>query len=126
MATRTLTPAAQIAATARAEIKAATKAGKLNLPDGAKIRVRSSNFSMGCSVDIAVQDVDKAWAVTEENDGYGHTTLRHTQAAKKAGAVLGKILAGSTNGYAWGDVTIFGVTVSGAGINPKSWRPGQD
>lgn len=126
MATKNLTPAARIAAAARAEIKAATKAGKLALPDGAKIRVRSSNFSMGCSVDIAVQDVDKAWAVTEEDDGYGHATLRHTRAAKKVGGTLGKILAASTDGYAWGDVTIFGVSVAGASIHPASWRPGQD
>lgn len=126
MAARNLTPAAKIAATARAEIKAAQKAGKLALPDGAKIRVCSHNFSMGCSVDIRVEDVDKTWALTVENDGYGHDVARHTAAAKKAGAVLGKILAASTDGHTWGDVILCGVTVNGGSITPASWRPGQD
>ncbi|MCX5066705.1 hypothetical protein OOJ91_12525 [Micromonospora lupini] len=125
MATRTLTPAAQIAANARADIKAARKAGTLVLPDGAKIRITSENFSLGSGVTIAVTDVDRDWALTTGHGALGDV-VKPTAEAKVIGDALTAILHRHGAGRTWGDVTILGIRVDDQTIHPASYRAGQD
>lgn len=116
--TTTTTPAAQIAATTRAAIKAARNAGNLTLPSGAKIGVRSHNFAGGYAVGIAVTGVDQAWAITTRDTEYG-TGQVPTADAKQIGDTLTAILAAAANGRCWGDVTIAGLAVDGGTIKPR-------
>lgn len=125
MAAKTQTPAARITATARADIKAAQKAGKLTLPDGAKIRVRSHTFAGGYAVGIAVDNVDQAWAFTTEAGPHGARLVR-TPAGRKLGDKLTDILAKASDGHCWGDVTIAGHAVDQGRVSPATWRRGQD
>ncbi|WBB94137.1 hypothetical protein [Verrucosispora sp. WMMC514] len=126
MTATTLTPAAQIAAAVRTDIKTASKAGTLALPDGAKIRVTSHNFAGGSAVDIAVENVDKAWAISIEKDEWDNDKWRPTAAAQALGDQLTDILAAHHNGRAWGEVRVCGLAVDRGRIKPASWRPGQD
>lgn len=119
------TTAAAIAKATRTEIAAARTAGTITLPEGAKLRIRASNFAGGCAVGVYVEEVDRAWAITTRDGAYGEVAAP-TAEAKAIGDALTGILRRNAAGRCWGDVTIAGLAVDGGTISPSHWRPGQD
>jgi hypothetical protein len=127
-ATKTPTPWAAVAAAVRRELKA--RRGELGIPAQATVRVVSSGFAGGASVDVRLSGIDTFVWTTAERDGMYHRAGDKvlTDAARALGDRLAEVIRvcrdAADVGYIWGAVDHDAVLLGT--VAQRGWTPGQD
>jgi hypothetical protein len=140
---RELTPWARTAKAVRTALRNTARESLGNLPATADVRVTSSSFAGGASVDVTICGADDwAWRPATEHDPIVSTyhspvgTPTLTDEASTAGRIIAEVIRECRTvvgeGYIWGGVYYGGTTFTGAGgtvigtVAQHGWQPGQD